>query len=449
MQEDKHKGSLQSRFEGFGAAPSEDLWGAISANLDEKKKRRGVFWIWFGSGMAAIFVIGLFIFNSTGSDAVSESGQYSQSNDVNSSANNNEIENQTETNYQNIDNQNTQQQNDNLAENPDESAEQINSNNDTANSNANDQNESANESTDLIANGNNSQSDNGRGNDSSSDNSIAVNTNSNGVDSIAERSFYDRVLLDLMETNDPRLLAQNLNLPPKPAADISNIKRKKGKWEMGLGVMYYITPGSLSKQDVTADPVTNFEGDTINSIEGFDASNVSQTVTVRQTIGLDFHVGYQINPRLRVNSGLELVRTHYGEQIITTNTALESFDTQNTNVRITSINIPLTLDFALIKKRRFELSLGTGMINSIPIHQGGEPTSFPNIIPSENINNLISGYAGAFDLNLGARYRLLPKLSVYANPDLRWFFTQKINSNYDLPNRRTWIGASVGLVWDL
>ncbi len=60
MQEDR---PLASRFENFEAAPSAELWGKIGAGLVEKRKKRPVFWWFFGSAATLLLALGVWHFN--------------------------------------------------------------------------------------------------------------------------------------------------------------------------------------------------------------------------------------------------------------------------------------------------------------------------------------------------------------------------------------------------
>ena len=62
----QNKGGLHNKFEGFGAAPSDQLWDSIASNLDQKKRKRAIFWWWFGSGLfaATTLFIGLNLYQS-------------------------------------------------------------------------------------------------------------------------------------------------------------------------------------------------------------------------------------------------------------------------------------------------------------------------------------------------------------------------------------------------
>src|SRR5687768_7733143 len=57
MQTDK-PGSLGDKFDGFGAAPTDQLWNSIASSLDQKeKKKRGAFWWWFGGIAASVALL--------------------------------------------------------------------------------------------------------------------------------------------------------------------------------------------------------------------------------------------------------------------------------------------------------------------------------------------------------------------------------------------------------
>lgn len=55
---------FKDKFENFEINPPEEIWKNIEEKLQKKKKRRVIPFWWFGSGVAALFVIGLFIFNN-------------------------------------------------------------------------------------------------------------------------------------------------------------------------------------------------------------------------------------------------------------------------------------------------------------------------------------------------------------------------------------------------
>lgn len=55
---------FKDKFENFEVNPPEEIWENIEEKLQKKKKRRVIPFWWFGSGVAALFVIGLFIFNN-------------------------------------------------------------------------------------------------------------------------------------------------------------------------------------------------------------------------------------------------------------------------------------------------------------------------------------------------------------------------------------------------
>lgn len=55
---------FKDKFEHFEVNPPEQIWQNIEEKLQKKKKRRVIPFWWYGSGVAALFVIGLFVFNN-------------------------------------------------------------------------------------------------------------------------------------------------------------------------------------------------------------------------------------------------------------------------------------------------------------------------------------------------------------------------------------------------
>lgn len=55
---------FKDKFEDFEVNPPEQIWQNIEEKLQKKKKRRVIPFWWYGSGVAALFIIGLFVFNN-------------------------------------------------------------------------------------------------------------------------------------------------------------------------------------------------------------------------------------------------------------------------------------------------------------------------------------------------------------------------------------------------
>lgn len=55
---------FKDKFENHEINPPEEIWNNIEEKLQKKKKRRVIPFWWYGSGVAALFVIGLFVFNN-------------------------------------------------------------------------------------------------------------------------------------------------------------------------------------------------------------------------------------------------------------------------------------------------------------------------------------------------------------------------------------------------
>ena len=53
---------FQEKFKDFEVNPAEEVWGNIEKKLDEKKRRRIIPFWWKLSGVAALFLIGFFVY---------------------------------------------------------------------------------------------------------------------------------------------------------------------------------------------------------------------------------------------------------------------------------------------------------------------------------------------------------------------------------------------------
>ena len=90
---------FQEKFKEFEAKPSEDLWSGIEAKLNEKKKRRVLPFWWKLSGVAAVFLIGFLISKSIYNDGIKTENQVV--NETNS--NENEKANDSDSNPKKLD----------------------------------------------------------------------------------------------------------------------------------------------------------------------------------------------------------------------------------------------------------------------------------------------------------------------------------------------------------
>ena len=64
---------FQEKFQDFEVNPPEFVWENIEEKLKEKKKRRVIPFWWISSGVAALFVVGLLIWNSNTNQIVNPS----------------------------------------------------------------------------------------------------------------------------------------------------------------------------------------------------------------------------------------------------------------------------------------------------------------------------------------------------------------------------------------
>lgn len=412
MQNDIQKGMLGSRFENFNAAPSAGLWDAISSGLDEKKKRRGIIWWWLGSGIAAIGLIAASIYSDQTTHA--------------------ELAKWNANQKLKIDQQHVHP---NLSDS--HSLLSADSSTDTSKSQFNSDDL---ETTDFQPNTpKDPQKFSGGANELQG--------------SIGQQEEEQKVLKDVQARKEdvkkwkiaaPHLIALSDNETSLPRVDLT--EKNDRFWEAGVAVSSWQAMGhvlfkdaAVSLLDTTSGLASDFEGE-------------SKFYKTNRPIGLTFHVGYHVNNRLRLVTGVSLESTQF-KRVKNDAVLFDFFESSTGNFQsfsTYSIGIPLGVSYDFFKRNRLRFGAGLNFINEFVFAERIKPLHDANYVgPTNATTNFITGYNLGIHPNLHVSYHLSEKMKIMASPGMRWYPVSQVGTTHDFSQRKFYWGGSVGMIWEL
>ncbi|NOQ74078.1 MAG: hypothetical protein GQ574_18875 [Crocinitomix sp.] len=476
MQNNDTRGSLGSKFESFGAAPSEGLWGSIASSLDGKKKRKAVIWWWLGAAAVTLAAVGIVLTNTSNQEFIADHEMSIPSKnkhlipiDPNIALNSNDtidnsdrwLPNPTENDESISEKKRNNLTVQELEASASNNAAAINALNESNNAELNEDVASQGEDTDLLKDGsedaNQEKQDALVEKDELNNNKEDDNTN--------ERDRNDPIYEEDEDAINPDVLIIANRLDQLPArkidftyganmlAPITALKPIRHRWELGFMVNRFNSFQGKSQYQLV-DPMADTTVNTIAENDLLESINNNYTVKVTRPIGLQFHVAYQLSQRFRIVSGISAEYTSYRYKAESEWGDVNSFTPPTTiaviPARLTSIGIPIGLEFDFIKRRRFKMGTGVSLLNEFPILETYRPDYDLNYVGTQSNNrSFISGYNMGLNFNLNASVYLTDKMRIQASPTFRYYATQNSSSALYLPKRDFWLGGSVGLIWEL
>jgi len=448
-------GSLQNKFQDFGAAPTEQLWNSIATNLDEKKKRRGAFWWWFIG--AAAFVTLLF-------------GVYQLGYNDGAKENHAEVvRNKNQSRY--LTGSNTKIQNALVQENSNNKIhnETLIENETTSDQNLENLVKKNNDNNLLPKNENESLRNNSINNSAKSSDLKNINTKNKEIEStiIAETVIIQPNSINReASTNENFLLTNDVNKIPNPSfpkieqtyshpqlmlEPLVQIEKPTPKNHLEIGFNIGTLKGlNTNDQNLVQDPsLSLFSADNLdatNTIEGTGLasfSNLSESqVNIRRPIQFEFTIERNIKKRGHFQTGLTL-------GMLFSNNFYSSGGVSSVHSKFLSIGIPLHFNFDLIQRNRFSIYTGIGVNYEVPVFESVKTSYSTSALESFSTKNFTKGYMISAQLNTGFRFQINQSLKLDFRPNLRYYIHQSLKSVYPALERKIWIGASLGLVWQL
>lgn len=410
MQNDNLRGSLGARFEGLSSAPSEGLWDAVAAGLDESKKRRGIIWWWSGAGLAAASLITvLFVVDWSPKTNISKNN--GQENRLNHPA----LKTTESYDLDALADQNTTSNVDALADNQ-------------LKESVNDQPKIKDEKSTQFAD--NKPED--------VVNSLVVDTEQK----IVKTDDQKRSTVKSWAIASPQLIAVNTENFTLPTVDFE-VKNDRF-WEVGFGVSSWNGLGLYKK---TIDEVVDTVGEATLGFPG-----VIPVYATSRPVGLAFHLGYHLNNRFRIISGINLESTR---TIMKVEKDWSIYPFQSADLVIQSysqysVGVPVGISFDFLKIKGLRFGAGFNAINEFTFAERMKVNSDENTVGQDNnTSGFISGYNLGLNPNLNLSYHLSEKLKIQANPGVRWYPVSSSTSIVNLPQRKFYWGGSVRMIWEI
>jgi len=429
MQDDKLRGGLGSKFEGFGAAPSDGLWDAVSDALEgKKKKRRGIVWWFTGAGIAAVGLIAVLLYYKGANTELAADNGLNQTEGVVDNKNRDEALYQLELTPKGMSGLSS------LAE---KSSAHLSVEIGTAYSGS---------GGDRIEGAGATQGSN-EGGGLMADGGSAPSQHKEELINLKE-DVLALPLADLSEIETEALGNLLVTLDP--------VENKVSRWEVGIGLNHYNTLPTFKKQyelvSFSDAPTTTEADSTLYDIEVESAPSNILNIRASKPVGIKFYLGYELNKRLRATSGLLVEYTRY--QIIKVDdelvdNSIEQLPYYPEPAIIGSVGVPIGLEFDFISKRRFKMGLGTGVLNEFPVLERYQQNGNTAIASAEKSSGLINGYNLGMNISLSAAYYLNEKVRVQFNPSIRWYLYQRTKASISVPDRSGWGGGLVSLIWKL
>jgi hypothetical protein len=429
MQRDEQRGALGDRFESFGAEPSSGLWDSIANSLDQKKKRKGIIWWWIGSGIAAIGIIFILLINPTQTNV----------DGLRAGA-------RLKANHEN--------------EKPNTTANETTLSKKLASSKLMDR--------DLVIDENN------RSNLSKNKEVDSKLTPKKQPDDLSpnppvkkEIALINEVAIDkqkvekvsklpLADVEELFVAKANQNLM---IGDVPELNQQK--WELGFGVNSWMVSNRLLSAVNEQNNFSELIVDSGAGTAGFTIEASDLYAKANRPLGFNFYAGYRVRPNLRITSGLNYETTNYSIRTIENEVydagAFQVYNelTADQNkyyrpTKITSISLPIGLDWDFFGTRRMRFGTGLSILNEFPIMEQSLSVSGLSFDGGTTPTKArISGYHFGTGLNLIATYFLTERCRVQLNPGVRGYWFQKTNASDLIPHRRLWYGGSVNLIWNI
>lgn len=426
MESKAKAGSLQDKFEGFGAQPSDALWGNIAASLDEKKKRRGFIWWWTGGAMAAA-IAALVVMNYN----VSENNPAnSEINTVAETDFNTENDQETSTDsFENEDGSIIEEQ-EFFANIPDDEVELI-ENEDEQDSNF----------------------------ESSDDSQLYSFRDTDIVQGNEQQNELEPLMMqepDLAiapeQLGAPRIpfISSGLRIPELKENMITFPNKSYRPWEFGLA--YSAWKGvelnfkkelvDTDNYDLTPPPPPDTTAGTTQVEELSYVGVNTPSKVIRKNINFHLFAGKYFADRWAWRTGLDFAQTVYSNQY-DANLQFLNYDT-----RVTSFGIPLSLRLDMIKRPVFQWRASLGVVNEFHMREKIQSGDYALSYYSQK--SAAGGYSGALEIGLSHEFKLKGNLHLFAAPSYRWYFAQNVTKlNASIAEHNHWLGGVVGVKWNL
>jgi len=407
----QNKGSLQHRFDNFGANASPAVWSGIASKLDANKHKKGLIIWWTTTGIAAclltVFGLKLMGVNTTQNQAKIEQPQPKKQ-DIFIAPKTNKI---NTANIPPIDN------------------------------NQQPQLTAIHKTTDVVDETN---SDNQQQKPSLNENKNEISkqqTITKISNEVSEQIVVQKESFTVSKYGNIQKLNRDLNVSlthsnntdPLSRGDvgvcITPQTKQEPNWEFGTKIQSQIGFANTEQYNSVANS-------NINAFDGsINALIPPLNLKTNRPLTFKFELKRKNKKRLRFKTGLD-VGWIYTQ-------AVESIYAYNKS--IITVGIPLKLDFKLLSKKRFTLHSDFGLINDIPILEFGK-NELSNESTAKKVK-FISGFMGGIEMGLNANYALNENIKISAGTGVKLYYLQRIKNASPLIEQSTFGIFNLGLIW--
>ncbi|MBN4073097.1 outer membrane beta-barrel protein, partial [Crocinitomix catalasitica] len=423
---DGNQGSLQAVFDGHGAEPTVGLWASIETKLEERDRRRIIFWWWTG-GVAAVLIVGLGL-NFSGilngdAEIISEDK---------SEINSNSVDNNDVPLINNEDDQSSQA--DVIAEDKSNLHEIVRENNIV------DENEirdppKAESSRDEL-----------------DEHHETVHEENNEIESApldlekqiiqADNKLISSLALTAIEPIYMYYSANPVELTP--------LKDRFGKWEMGIEYDYWAhIPDPFVTKEASASPsaslldqTESFNGISANAVpnEFYNNEPVVEGFVIKP-LNLNYTVQYNFSRRWAICSGLNYSRHFYQSNY-------SSGLIESTKSAVNSIGIPLGVKWSFFHRPKVDIFTRLSHTAEVPFTEKRREIYYVSDYNTREVN-LTKGLLLSGQLDLGMRFKLTDRMGLNTSIGGRYYYHQRANNTAPLQQENLWIGGKIGLSWKL
>lgn len=442
MQSKANTGSLAEKFDGFGAAPSDALWGQIESAIGQnEKKRRGIIWWWFGGASAA--AIGLFLVYISVFNLPQNTSNNEMVNLVESDSSSNSITYEADQVNEDSFDRNNQVIEEYIKSDYEEKTITNQTVNDHEGMDGNNHEQLFSEDSNL----------------KNEKNHLSV------IDLDAQVSTdHSLELSDILLVNKTAInadLLPNCDYPAFGHHLIEVTPKFKPEWELAVGMTYFTRPDffvqakqenldMMSQGPNTTVPSTTDPGNT-NGLASISESTYSSTPLygghVKKNWNFNFSMGRDISPRWSWKTGLDFSQTSYTSHYTQNNDFVSlGVSPVTATSKISAISIPLGIQFDCVERSKYRLRTGLSYVNEFPIYQSSTMSDASVMSESKSV---IKGYSGAVQLNVNNEFKVAKNMYLYLRPSYRMYTSQYVNSTIPLLKKVHWLGISAGLSWTL
>ena len=209
-------------------------------------------------------------------------------------------------------------------------------------------------------------------------------------------------------------------------------KINNGRWELGVNYQYSTTATTIFKKEIDKSVNTVGLVDSVVALEYLEKPTQSNKIKrVSIPVNLNASIGYQINHRFTVRSGVGWQR------IVEHNTVAE-------NVNRNSFKIPVILQWNFVDQFRWGLFANVGLNNEFSfIKLDNDNFSYLIADSNEKVPSHEFHYAPSIQLDAGFKYALSNRMNVEVSPSFKYYLRniEGVKSFY--------FGGQLGVYWKL